>query len=144
MKIKEVLDKTAQFFKEKNLETPRLDAELLMSHGLKLSRVELYMKYEQPLAETEVQNLRDLVVRRSKGEPLAYIVGEKGFMGEMFLVNPQVLIPRPETESMVEIVLDWYKKKPNRIPFYSRYWNGLWLFGFKSIEDDSNSETLCH
>ncbi len=108
MNIKEILDRTTGFFREKKLDSPRLDAELLLSHGLGLSRIDLYLKFEQPLREEELQKLRNLVKRRSLGEPIAYILGEKDFYGESFKVNENVLIPRPETESLVEEALKWH------------------------------------
>lgn len=110
MNIKEILDRTTGFFREKKLDSPRLDAELLLSHGLGLNRIDLYLKFEQPLKEAELEKLRTLVKRRAQGEPIAYILGEKGFFGEGFQVNSSVLIPRPETESLVELALDWQKK----------------------------------
>lgn len=111
MKLKEVLDKTTHFFKEKNIDSPRLDAELLLAHGLKLERMQLYLKFDQPLADAELAICRDLVRRRVQGEPVAYILGSKYFYGYNFTVNSAVLIPRPETEHIVEAVLDWAKDK---------------------------------
>lgn len=109
MKLKEVLDKTIQFFKEKKIENARLEAEWLIAGGLKLDRIQMYMKYDQPLKDHELQILRDMVKRRISGEPLAYITGSKGFYGLEFKVTPAVLIPRPETETLVEKALDWLK-----------------------------------
>lgn len=103
MILKEVLDKTITFFKQKNFETPRLDAEILVAHGLGLERIQLYLRYDQPLKETELEKLRELVKRRTTGEPIAYILGEKDFFKSKFKVNSAVLIPRPETETLVEI-----------------------------------------
>lgn len=111
MKIKEVLDKTAQFFREKKIDTARFDAEILISYGLSLKRIDLYLKFDQPLKEEELEKLRALVKRRSQGEPVAYIIGQKEFFGEMFKVSPAVLIPRPETEHIIEQVLDWTRKR---------------------------------
>ncbi|HEX7674680.1 MAG TPA: peptide chain release factor N(5)-glutamine methyltransferase [Bdellovibrio sp.] len=112
MKLKEVLDKTTAFFKDKKLETPRLDAELLFAHGLKLSeRIQLYLKFDQPLSETELTALRELVRRRAQGEPVAYILGYRDFYGYRFEVNSATLIPRPETEHIVEEVLKWTADK---------------------------------
>ncbi len=102
MILKEVLDKTITFFKQRKFETPRLDAELLMAYGLGLERIQLYLKYDLPLKEHEITKLRELVVRRSQGEPIAYILGKKDFYKSTFLVNSHVLIPRPETETLVE------------------------------------------
>ncbi len=110
MILKEVLDKTTQFFKDKKFETARLDSELLISKALGLTRVELYMKYEQPLQDKEVETCRDFVRRRSQGEPVAYILGSRDFYKLNFKVDSRVLIPRPETETLVETVLELMKK----------------------------------
>jgi release factor glutamine methyltransferase len=107
MKLKEILDRTTVFFKEKNFDTPRLDAELLLAHGLKLERIQLYLKYDQPINENELVSLRDLVRRRALGEPIAYIFGYKDFYRNRFDVSPDVLIPRPETEHLVDEALLW-------------------------------------
>lgn len=111
MKLKEVLDKTTAFFKDKKIETPRLDAELLFAHFLKLERIQLYMKFDQPLSETELAGLRELVRRRVQGEPVAYILGYRDFYGYRFEVNSSTLIPRPETEHIVEEVVKWVSDK---------------------------------
>jgi release factor glutamine methyltransferase len=110
MKIKEVLDRTIQFFKDKKLDQARLEAEWLVAGGLNLDRVQLYMKYEQELQENEIVKLREFVKRRASGEPLAYITGTKGFYKLDFKVNQDVLIPRPETETLVEHAIEWAKK----------------------------------
>jgi release factor glutamine methyltransferase len=112
MKLKEVLDRTVVFFKEKKIESARLDTEILLAHALGLkNRVEIYLKYDQPLSDDELSKCRDLVRRRSQGEPVAYITGQKEFFGISFLVNPSVLIPRPETELLVEAAIDWIQKQ---------------------------------
>lgn len=107
MKLGQVLEKTIQFFKDKGSPSARLDSELLISSALGFERIQLYLKYDQPLKEDELQRCRDLVRRRSTGEPVAYILGEKGFYGNQFQVGPGVLIPRPETEILVEEALNW-------------------------------------
>ena len=112
MEIKAVLDKTIKFFKDKGFESPRLHAELLLAHSLKIERIQLYLKFEQVLTETELTAARELVKRYVQGEPVAYIVGERGFFGHIFKVGPGVLIPRPETEHLVEEAIDWMKKNP--------------------------------
>lgn len=111
MKLKEVLDKTTAFFKEKKFDSPRLDAELLLAHGLGIERIQLYLKFDQTLQEDELQKCRELIRRRNLGEPVAYIVGYKDFYGLRFLVNDAVLIPRPETEHVVEAAVAWAKDK---------------------------------
>lgn len=111
MKLKEVLDKTTNFFKDKKIESARLDAELLLASGLGLRRIDLYMKFDQPLSETELQVCRDYVRRRGLGEPVAYILGNKYFYNYEFKVSPKVLIPRPETELLVEDAIQWAKNE---------------------------------
>ena len=110
MLLKEVLTKSIQFFKDKKIESVRLDAELLIAHALKMDRISLYVKFEQPLTEFEVQACREYIRRRSLGESVAYITEEKGFFGEVFKVIPGVLVPRPETEHLVEEVLKFIEK----------------------------------
>lgn len=110
MKLKEVLDKTTNFFKDKKLETPRLDAELLLAAGLGLNRIDLYVKFDQPLSENELGTCREYVRRRGQGEPVAYILGNKYFYNHRFKVNQNVLIPRPETELIVEDAIQWVRK----------------------------------
>jgi release factor glutamine methyltransferase len=105
MKLNEVLTKSIQFFKDKKIDTARLDAELLISHALKIDRMGLYLKYDQPLTDAEVSECREMIRRRSLGEPVAYIVQEKGFYGLNFFVEKGVLVPRPETEMIVDEVL---------------------------------------
>ncbi|AZZ35332.1 peptide chain release factor N(5)-glutamine methyltransferase [Bdellovibrio sp. qaytius] len=112
MKLNDVLQKTIQFFKDKNFDTPRLDAELLIAHALKLPRIQLYAKFDSPLSEAEVNLCRDYVKRRTAGEPVAYIIEEKGFYGHIFKVKSGVLIPRPETEMIIDEVLKDFKKHP--------------------------------
>lgn len=110
MLLKDVLSKSIQFFKDKKIESYRLDAELLISHALKMDRISLYVKYEQPLSDAEVALCREFIRRRSLGEPVAYIIEEKGFFAEVFKVLPGVLVPRPETEGLVEEALKFIQK----------------------------------
>lgn len=110
MLIKEVLDKTTQFFKNKKLDSPRLDSEILISSALGLRRIDLYLKHEQPLKEAEIEKCREFVRRRSLGEPVAYILGYKDFYKLQFIVDKRVLVPRPETELMVEYAQNWLQR----------------------------------
>jgi release factor glutamine methyltransferase len=93
-------------FSARGFASPRLESDLLVCHALKLKRVELYTKFDQPLTPSELALVRTLVERRRKHEPIAYITGKREFYGRSFAVNPAVLIPRPETELVVEIVLE--------------------------------------
>jgi release factor glutamine methyltransferase len=103
--IQDILHITTQFLKDKDIESPRLCAEVLLSHQLKKSRVELYLTFDQPLTALEVAGYRSLIKRRIKREPLQYITGHQEFWSLDFSVSPAVLIPRPETELLVEEVL---------------------------------------
>ena len=86
-------------------ESPRLDAELLAAHALQLRRIDLYLQFETPLDEAQLAAVRGLVRRRGEGEPVAHITGVREFHGRPFKVTPDVLIPRPETESLVQLAL---------------------------------------
>ena len=100
--IVKILDWTKQYFTDKGIENPRLDAEVLLCAVLKCQRINLYVHFDQPLKAEELQQYREYVLRRGKQEPLAYILGEQAFMHYVFKVTPAVLVPRPETELLVE------------------------------------------
>lgn len=135
MKIKEVFEKSVQFFKDKKIDTARLDAELLLAFALKIDRVQIYMKYEQPLSDAEIGTCRELVRRRAAGEPIAYIIGEKGFYGENFSVGPGTLIPRPETELLVEHALEFIKKNSLKNPKILDAGAGTGCIGFAVLKN---------
>jgi len=86
-------------------DSPRLDSELLLSHALSVDRVKLIIDSQRPLEEEELARFRELVLRRRKHEPIAYILGEREFFGLRFSVNRHVLIPRPDTETLVNVAL---------------------------------------
>lgn len=100
--IMEILNWTKQHFAAKGVENPRLDAEVLLCAVLKCQRIKLYTEFDKPLSEDERQLMRSFVERRAKHEPLAYIIGERAFMRNSFKVTPATLVPRPETELLVE------------------------------------------
>lgn len=103
--IRDILLKTDQFFKNKGFKNSRLEAELIMAHFLDLSRFDLYLKFENELSQDEVNALREAVLSRAKHKPLQYITQKVHFYNGIFYVNENVLIPRPETELMVEKIL---------------------------------------
>jgi len=103
-RLNEVLQKTIKFFKDKGLPSARLDAELVLAHALGWERIQLYTQFEYPLTEPELERCRELVRRRASGEPVAYILGYRDFYKSRFFVEPGVLIPRPETEGILELV----------------------------------------
>ncbi|MDD2763380.1 MAG: peptide chain release factor N(5)-glutamine methyltransferase [Opitutaceae bacterium] len=102
--VLEVIKKTADFFEAKGVESPRLNAELITGHVLGLPRMQLYLQFERPVVEAELEKMRPLVKRRSQHEPLQYILGETEFFHLRLKVDRRALIPRPETEHLCEII----------------------------------------
>ncbi len=100
--ILKILHWTKQYFAEKGLENPRLDAEILLCAVLRCERIALYVDFERPLSNAELEAIKKLLLRRAAHEPLAYILGEKAFLRNSFKVTPATLIPRPETELLAE------------------------------------------
>lgn len=103
--IRRVVSWSASDFSGRGIQTARLDAELLVAHALGIDRVRVYMDLDRPLTPDELGAIRELVARRRKLEPIAYILGRKEFYGRSFEVGPEVLVPRPETELVVERAL---------------------------------------
>jgi release factor glutamine methyltransferase len=100
--VLEVLKLASDHFQKRGSDSARLDAEVLLAHSLGLRRLDLYLKFDRPLSEPEVVRYRELVSKRAKGEPVAYLVGHKEFMGLDFMVTSGVLIPNPDTEVLVQ------------------------------------------
>ncbi len=90
------------------IDSPRVDCEWLIAHALDLARMQLYLQFDRPLREDELAAIRPLLKRRSEGEPLQYITGSTEFYNSEILVGPGVLVPRPETERLVDIALEKY------------------------------------
>ena len=111
--ILKLLRWTANYFQERIPENPRMEAEILLAHALGCRRLDLYLHHDQPLEEDELTRFRNLVKRRANREPAAYILGYKEFWSLPMQVTPEVLIPRPDTECLVETVLDTLKKQPH-------------------------------
>ncbi len=112
--VRALLEWTASFFKKKGMETPRLEAEVLLASVLKTTRIDLYVRYDETPNDEQRAQYRNLVKRRSLGEPVAYLVGKKEFFALDFEVDARVLIPRPETEELVSLVLESIKKQANK------------------------------
>ena len=106
-KVVDLITWSTSYLEEKGFENSRLQVERLLSHSLKLNRVELYLNFDKPLTPDELAEFKALFKRRLEGVPLQYILGETEFMSLPFKVGPGILIPRPETETLVEKCIDY-------------------------------------
>jgi release factor glutamine methyltransferase len=112
--VLEAIQKSTEFLGKKNVESPRLQTELLLAHLLKMPRLKLYLNFERELTPVETDGLRELVKRRGQREPLQHITGSTSFCGYEIAVNRHVLVPRPETELLAE--LGWKFLAERRAP----------------------------
>jgi release factor glutamine methyltransferase len=113
--VGKLLNWTTDFLRKKGAESPRLDAEVLLAHVLNWERVRLYTHYEEEVSEAARAAYRDLVRRRAEGTPVAYLVGRKEFFSLPLAVSPAVLIPRPDTETVVVEFLALFKDRANPV-----------------------------
>lgn len=113
--VLEIIKRTTDFLAGKGIEPARLNAELLIGHALARKRMQLYLEFERPLTEAELEKIRPLVRRRAQSEPLQYILGETEFAGLMLKTDRRALIPRPETEYFVELIVARCPLPPARI-----------------------------
>ena len=104
--VEKILNWTRQFLQEKGSPSPRVDAEILLAHAFSCDRILLYARFREPAPQSVRDQMRSLVQRRATHEPIAYLVGHKEFHSLKFAVSPAVLVPRPETETLVEAALE--------------------------------------
>ena len=116
MTVLEAIKKTAEFLDKKGVDSPRLQAELLLAHVLKLPRMKLYLNFDRALTPGEVDSFRETVRRRGQREPLQHIVGSVSFCGLEIAANRNALIPRPETEVLAQMGWEFLQQHPSPTP----------------------------
>ncbi len=109
--VLESLELSSQFLEKKGIESARMNAELLLAHILECKRLDLYLRFNQPLNKIETDTYRDYITRRGNFEPYQYIVGDVEFYGLKFFVDKNVLIPRQETEILIDTIIEKYQKE---------------------------------
>jgi release factor glutamine methyltransferase len=100
------------YLAQKGIKNPKFDTEVLIAHALRMDRLKIYLQFDRPLIPPELATIRELLKRRAQHEPIQYITGQREFFGKSFKVSPAVLIPRPETEQLVEKAIEYLKGIP--------------------------------
>ena len=139
--VLEILNRTKVFFEKKGIPDARLDAEYIISHGLQMkSRMDIYLNFEKPLTDAELDVLRQMVARRANREPLQHIIGDTSFRGFIIKCDPRALIPRPETESLVDMAKAALKGIEN--PFIVEVGTGTGAISIACAKEIANAKVL--
>ena len=141
MTVLEILNRTKVFFEKKGVPDARLDAEYIISYGLKMkNRMDLYLNFEKPLTPAELDVLRTMVARRATREPLQHIIGDTSFRGFIIKCDRRALIPRPETESLVDMAADCLKGVEN--PFIVEIGTGTGAIAIACAKEIAGARVL--
>ena len=141
MTVLEILNRTKVFFEKKGVPDARLDAEYIISYGLKMkNRMDLYLNFEKPLTPAELDVLRTMVARRATREPLQHIIGDTSFRGFIIKCDRRALIPRPETESLVDMATDCLKGVEN--PFIVEIGTGTGAIAIACAKEIAGARVL--
>ena len=141
MTVLEILNRTKTFFEKKGVPDARLDAEYIISHGLGMkSRMDIYLNFEKPLTAAELDTLRPLVARRANREPLQHIIGDTSFRGFIIKCDTRALVPRPETESLVDMAKERLKGVEN--PFIVEVGTGTAAISIACAKEIAGAKVL--
>jgi release factor glutamine methyltransferase len=141
MTVLEILNRTKVFFEKKGIPDARLDAEYIISYGLKMkNRMDLYLNFEKPLTPAELDVLRTMVARRATREPLQHIIGDTSFRGFIIKCDRRALIPRPETESLVDMAAECLKGIEN--PFIVEIGTGTGAISIACAKEIAGAKVL--
>ena len=141
MTVLEILNRTKVFFEKKGIPDARLDAEYIISYGLKMkNRMDLYLNFEKPLTPAELDVLRTMVARRATREPLQHIIGDTSFRGFIIKCDRRALIPRPETESLVDMAAECLKGIEN--PFIVEIGTGTGAIAIACAKEIAGAKVL--
>lgn len=141
MTVLEILNRTVAFFEKKGVPDFLLDAQYIISYGLGMkNRMDLYLNFEKPLTTAELDNLRPLVARRANREPLQHIIGDTSFRGHIIKCDPRALIPRPETEQLVDMVKSCVADKET--PFIVDIGTGSGAIAISCAKEIKNAKIL--
>ena len=141
MTVLEILNRTKVFFEKKGVPDARLDAEYIISHGLGMkSRMDIYLNFEKPLTAAELDTLRPLVARRANREPLQHIIGDTSFRGFIIKCDMRALVPRPETEALVDMAKDALKGNEN--PFIVEVGTGTGAISIACAKEIAGTKVL--
>jgi release factor glutamine methyltransferase len=116
LRLLEVLRRATGYLETHGSSSPRLDAEVLLASALGLRRLDLYLQFERELSDADLTPYRELTARRGRGEPVAYLTGHREFMALDFLVTPDVLVPQPDTEVLVQRTVEWGRARGDTAP----------------------------